>query len=157
MIPLTQFERRWAHAAFGTIFPGADHGSLPLGIEDMELDRFIDQTLADSPFEPAIGLRLVFWVIGLAPLFVIGKLATIASLAPADRLRVVSVISASPVYALRSTVMMLKALGALLYCGDRRVRPHMIGVDPPAVALRAHRGPALPILGAENESHRRTA
>ena len=135
-VALTQFERRWAHAAFDTIFPGADRGSLAFGIVDMDLDGFIDQTLAESPFEAAFGLRLVFWVIGLAPLFVIGKLATIASLSPADRLRVISTLSASPVYALRSTVMMLKAIGALLYCADRRIRPQIVGAATPVVALR---------------------
>jgi hypothetical protein len=127
----------------------------------MDLDGFIDQTLHEVPFEASFGLRLVFWVIGLAPLFVIGKLATIASLAPADRLRVITALNASPVYAIRATVMMLKALGALFYCGDRRVRPSMVAVAPPVVTLRPRRG-ALVIApptttGVDHEQHRRSA
>jgi hypothetical protein len=44
-------------------------------------------------------------------------------------------IAASPLYPVRSTVMALKAMGALLYCGDHRVRPIMMGrvANPGAV------------------------
>jgi hypothetical protein len=163
-VALTQFERRWAHAAFDTMFPGPDRGVLPVGITDLDLDGFIDTTLATVPFEASIGLRLVFWVIGLAPLFVLRKLATIASLSAEDRLRVVTAINASPIYALRATVMMVKALGALFYCGDARVRPSIVAVAPPVVTLRLRRPspvrPALPVAsrpsGVEHE-HRRSA
>ncbi|MGO8998316.1 MAG: hypothetical protein ACLQVI_33780 [Polyangiaceae bacterium] len=158
-VALTHFERRWAHAAFDTIFPGPDRGVLPLGIADMDLDGFIDQTLEQVPFEASFGLRLVFWVIGLAPLFILGRFATIASLPPADRMRVISTINASPIYPLRATVMMLKALGALFYCGDRRVRPSIVAVLPPVVTLRPRRGALVTSAtsGAEHEPHRRTA
>lgn len=127
-VVLTDFERRWAHATLDTLFPGPDRGALPMGIEEMDVDGFLDQTLREVPFEAGLGLRIAFWIIGLAPLFAIGKLATIASLEPADRIRVLRAISASPVYVIRSMVMMVKAIGSLFYCGDRRVRPRMFAV-----------------------------
>jgi hypothetical protein len=162
---LTRFERRWAHACFDTIFPGPDRGPLPLGICDMELDHFLDDTFREVPFEAALGLRLAVWFLALAPLFVIGRLATIASLSPVDRERVLLAIGASSVYAVRATVVALKAIGALFYCGDGRVRHYMMGraALPGAsgvVPLRV-RGQASPSApsnpGASHEPERRTA
>jgi hypothetical protein len=163
-LALTRFERRWAHAAFDTIFPGADRGSLPLGITDMDLDGYLDETLADVPFEPSIGLRLAFWVIALSPLFVLGKWRTIASLGLADRERVILTLAASPLYALRSTVIALKAIGAILYCGDLRVRPLILGrrsaPEGGVVPLRLHADAPPKTFsspGAKHEPHARIA
>jgi hypothetical protein len=155
-VALTHFERRWAHAAFDAIFPGPDRGALPLGIRDMDLDGFIDHTLESVPFEASLGLRLAFWVVGLAPLFVLRRFATMTSLGPADRMRVIAAVNASPIYAVRSFVTMLKALGALFYCGDRRVRTSIVAVTPPVVTLRPRRG-SLPFAGASHEPQRRSA
>ena len=160
---LTRFERRWAHAAFETIFPGPERGSLPLGIQDMGLDAFLDETLTSLPFESAIGLRLAVWVIALAPLFVLRRFATLASLGAEERERVLGAIAGSSFYAIRSTVLALKAIGALLYCGDLRVRPLMIGtVAPksPVITLRTRAlSPAAPAVspGASHEPHRHIA
>jgi hypothetical protein len=169
-VSLTRVERRWAHATLDTLFPGPDRGALPLGIDDMDVDGFLDETFQRVPFEAALGLRLAFCVIALAPLFVLQKFATISSLHPADRLRLVSKIGASPVYVLRSLVMMVKAIGALFYCGDARVRPSIVGVVPPIVTVRLRRGaeplasassPSSPSsdsnAGADHEPHRRSA
>jgi hypothetical protein len=131
----------------------------------MDVDSFLDETFRQVPFEASLGLRVAFWLIGLAPLFAIGKVATIASLEPPDRLRVLSVMSKSSVYVIRSMVMMVKAIGALFYCGDRRVRPSMFAVAPTVVRLRLQGGQSSappsstssPNAGAEHEQHRRTA
>jgi hypothetical protein len=177
-LALTRFERRWAHAAFDTIFPGAPRadraalspfaadagGALPLGITELDLDGFLDETLATLPFESSFGLRAAIWLLALAPLFVIGKLATIASLRAEDRLRVLQALAASPSYAIRSTVMALKAIGALLYCGDARLRPLMTGHAPqvgasPIVPLRLRPTEPTPPTshGASHEPHARIA
>jgi hypothetical protein len=158
-IALMGFERRWARAAFETIFPGPERGTLPLGIGDMDLDGFLDETLKSVPFEPAVGLRLAIWILALAPLFVLGRLATLASLSFEDRERVVARIAASPIYPVRSMVVMMKAIGALLYCGDPRVRPLMMGHGaasgaPVPLRLRAASSAAS---GAEHERHARIA
>jgi hypothetical protein len=140
MILLTQFERRWAHATLDTLFPGPDRGALPAGILDMNVDGFLDETFQRVPFEAALGLRVAFWVIAFCPLFLIGKLGTIASLEPDDRLRVLMKMHESSVYVLRGLVMMVKAIGALFYCGDSRVRPSIVTVAPAVVSLRLRAG-----------------
>jgi hypothetical protein len=173
MILLTPFERRWAHATLDTLFPGPDRGALPAGIMDMDVDGFLDETFRRVPFEAALGLRAAFWVIAFAPLFMIGKLATIASLKPADRLRVLAAMNASHVYLLRGLVMMVKAIGALFFCGNPRVRPNIVGVTPAVVPLRlradarpASSPPSEPPVSSSSSSssnsgvdheHRRTA
>jgi len=133
-VELTRFERRAARAAFGTIFPGKDRCSLPLGICDMDLDGYLDKTLSNVPFEPSVGLRLAIWIVALAPIFVLRRLVTIASLGVEDREKVLSAIYTSPYYAVRSAAIGLKAIGALLYCGDARVRPTLLAPAAPATS-----------------------
>jgi hypothetical protein len=160
-VSLTRVERRWAHATLDTIFPGPDRGGLPLGIESLDVDQFLDETLATLPLEGAIGLRAAFFVLALAPIVVLRRFATIASLSPDDRLRVLQAVNASPVYVIRSLVMMVKAMASLFYCGDRRVRTSIVAVAPAVVLLRPRKGALslpspVPAAGADHES-RRTA
>jgi hypothetical protein len=145
-LALTRFERTAARAAFGTIYPGPERGMLPLGICDMDLDGYLDVTLARIPFEPSLGLRLAIWVVALAPIFVLRRLVTIASLDVADRERVITAIYASPYYAIRSAAIALKAIGALFYCGDARVRPTLLGVLAPLQS-----GPIVVLRKRSNE------
>ena len=128
-VQLTAFERRWAHAALDTIFPGPPRGSLPVGIGDLDLDGYLNDTLTTIPLESAVGLRLAFWVIAFAPLFVIGRFATIAGLEPEDRERVMLAIAGSKSYAIRSTIVALKAVFSLFYFGDPRVRTAVLSVE----------------------------
>jgi hypothetical protein len=158
---LTAFERRAAHTAFDTIFPGPSRGSLPLGICDMDLDGFLDETFATVPFESSLGLRLAFLFLAFAPLFFLGKFATLMSLGAEDRERVVERVYDSPYYVVRSTVTALKAVGALLYCGERPMRDIIVGSEP-ASSAAAPRQPSTslvvlrtrPTLGADDEARR---
>ena len=128
-VALTHFERRWAHAAFETIFPGPDRGVLPLGICDMDLDGFIDKTLAQRAVRGvASGCG---WRSGSSRSrrsSSSGGSRRSRRSASEDRERVISAIYASPSTPLRATVMRLKAIGALFYCGDARVRPSIVAV-----------------------------
>lgn len=140
-IALTRFERQAAHAAFGTIYAGPDCGTLPLGITDMDLDGYLDRTLNAIPLEPAVGLRLAIWLIALAPIFILRRFVTIVSLGVEDREKVIATLYASPHYLLRSAPIALKAIGALFYCGDLRLRPIIMGTQAqaasgPVVTLR---------------------
>jgi hypothetical protein len=152
---LMGFERRWARAVCETIYPGGD---LPLGVGGMDVEGYFDELMANVPFEPAIGLRLAFWLLAFAPLFVIGRFALFADLKPEDRERVLKSIATSNVYALRGTVIAIKAVLSLFYCGDPRVRPAIWAVPerPPAlVALKTKKtdAPAAATSGAEHEHH----
>ena len=86
---------------------------------------FLGRVVASVPSKVALGLRLAVWIVALAPLFVLGRVATITSLAPSDRERVVAALVTSRNYALRSLVMILKTMGALLYAADDSVRERL--------------------------------
>ncbi|HEY1692292.1 MAG TPA: hypothetical protein VGG39_09025 [Polyangiaceae bacterium] len=143
---LARFENRWAEAAMGAIFPGSAEDGLR-DIRAMDVRGFLRQVMACVPFQAAFGLRAAVWLVALAPLFVLGRLATIAGLAVADREKVVATLLASRSYVVRSLVLILKTMGALLYAGDDAVRARMASPAPAAapglVTLRtkpAHAG-----------------
>ena len=107
------------------IFPG----SRAMGLSDiraMNVAGFLRELMVHLPWKAALGLRLAVWLVALAPWFVLQRLATIAQLSPADRERIVAVLVSSPSYAIRSLVLILKAMGALLYAADHGVRTRMM-------------------------------
>jgi hypothetical protein len=143
---LARFEDRWAEAAMGAIFPGSAADGLR-DIRAMDVRGFLRQVMACVPFQAALGLRAAVWLVALAPLFVLGRLATITGLAIADREKVVATLVASRSYVVRSLVLILKTIGALLYAGDDGVRARMsapaAAAAPGLVTLRtkpAHAG-----------------
>jgi len=137
---LTRLELTWAEASMGAIFPGSSADGLA-GIQAMDVRGFLAQVMTVVPFQAALGLRLAVWLVALAPLFVLGRLRTIAGLLPADREKVVGALVASRAYAVRSLVLILKTMGALLYAGDDAVRARMLvpRPQPALVTLRAKR------------------
>jgi hypothetical protein len=123
---LLSFELVWAHAAFDAIFPEPPRSVFPHGAASMQPGRFVDDLIAKVPLEQSIGIRLALWIVALAPLFTIRRLATIATLAPSERARVFDRLLASPVYAIRQLTLSLKALAALLYAQSPPVRAQMM-------------------------------
>jgi hypothetical protein len=142
-LKLTRLENRWAEAAMSAIFPGSAENGLA-DIRAMDVARFLRQLMRSVPFQAAFGVRAAVWLVALAPLFVLGRFATIVGLTTADRERVVSKLVVSRSYVVRSLVLILKTMGALLYAGDGTVRARMF-VPPPSsaktglVTLRAKR------------------
>jgi hypothetical protein len=135
---LTRFESRWAEASMQAIFPG----SRDMGLSDiraMNVDGFLRELMSELPWRAAIGLRLAVWLVALAPFFLMRRLVTIARLGPDDRERIVARLVSSKSYAIRSLVLVLKALGALLYAADDGVRTRMVTPRSSIVPLRVKR------------------
>jgi hypothetical protein len=137
---LTRLERRWAQAAMVAIFPGSVEAGLA-GIGVMQIDGFLREVMRTLPFRAALGVRLAVWLVAVAPWFLLRRFVTIAGLGPAERERVISLLVASRWYAVRSLALLLKAIGALLYAADDRVRRHMAPPRPRLAQLRV-RAPA---------------
>jgi hypothetical protein len=138
---LTPFERRWAAAAMEAIFPG----SIDTGLSDirmMNVDGFLRELMIALPFQAAAGVRLAVWLVALAPLLVIWRFATISRLALEDREKVIQSLLASKWYAIRSLVLVLKTMGALLYAADDGVRTRMLPGRPELARLRIKSAPA---------------
>ena len=147
MRTLTRMETRWAHAAFGAIFPSGASDKIPLGICDLDLDGYLTDMRSRVPFRAALGLRIAIWVIALAPLFVLHRVATIASLDKASRETLMKKMLDSPIYVVRQLVMLLKALGAVLYAGTPAVRESILAASPNAIPEVYQSGPRLIGIG----------
>lgn len=132
---LTRFEIAWAEAEMQAIFPGSSDEGLT-DICAMDVRGFITQTMRYMPLQAALGFRVAVWIVALAPLLLLGRLATITGLALPDREKVIARLVANKSYAIRSLVLILKTLGALLYAGDDGVRARMMTSTTPASAPR---------------------
>lgn len=146
---LFSFELAWADAAFGAMFPAPPRSALVHGIAEMKPARFFDEAIATVPLEPSLGLRIALWIIALAPLFTIRRLATIASLDDDEaRERVLARLLASPIYAVRQLVVGFKAFGSLLYAQSPAMRKQMTTPRSTPLAasslVRVRTSPALP-------------
>jgi hypothetical protein len=128
---LASFEKRWAHVAFGVIFPGDEKTGLAgMGTYE-ETSAFVEEVCVRVPFQSALGLRIAIWIATFAPLFVIARFALLASLSTEDRERVITRLVASESYVLRSLVLILKTIGAMYYGAKSSVRVRM-GLAPAA-------------------------
>ena len=64
-------------------------------IAAMDVHGFLVEVMRSLPFKARLGLRAAVWLVALAPLFVLRRIATISRLAPADAERVVGALCAS--------------------------------------------------------------
>jgi hypothetical protein len=126
---LTKLETTWAEAAMGAIFPGSRDAGLA-DLRGMDLRGFLSQVMSTVPFQAALGLRLAIWIVALAPLLVLGRFTTVVGLDRAAREDLIARLLANRSYALRSLVLILKTIGALLYAGDDAVRARMNAPAP---------------------------
>jgi hypothetical protein len=99
--------------------------------------------MARLPFRAALGVRLAVWLVALAPLFILLRFATIARLTIEDRERVIATLVMSESYAMRSLVLVLKAMGALLYAADDGVRTRLTPPRSHVAQLRIKRAHAV--------------
>ena len=103
----------------------------------MDLRGFLSQVMLTVPFQAALGLRLAVWIVALAPLFVLGRFTTVMGLDQSSREKLIVKLLANRSYALRSLVLILKTIGALLYAGDDAVRARMNAPTPQPQATSA--------------------
>jgi hypothetical protein len=108
----------------GAIFPGSKEQGFA-DISAMDVAGFLHRVIHAVPFRAALALRLAIWLVALAPLLVLGRPSTISRLALPDREALISRLVASKAYAIRSLVMILKTMAALLYAADAGVRARM--------------------------------
>ncbi len=97
-----------ARAVFETLFPTCGH---------LDLERFVRETVAAYPLGAAVGLRVAFAAVTVAPVVALRRPALFTHLGPKDRLRTLEAFAGSDVYLLRSLFTMLKAAGAMA-CAD---------------------------------------
>ena len=124
---LLSIERRWTRAVLDAMFPANASESLSLGILDLDVDAYLDETLEKLPRVSAIGLRAGFAAIAFSPPVTIAKLCTIDRLQLEDRQRVLEKLYNAPIYHVRQLVVLAKTTGAMLYCAAPAARAVMMG------------------------------
>lgn len=134
---LAAFEKRAARAAMCAIFPADGDPRVSEPVAKMDLESFFDYAVSGPPFVPSMGYRITVWILMLAPIFVLGRLKTIASCTPDEADRVVAALVSSRVYFIRQLVVFFKAFGALFYFTSPRVREQVLGHDREPAAKTA--------------------
>ncbi len=119
---LSSMEKRWLTAGLAALIPAQANARFPLGALDTAAVKLSEDMLAQSPFLAAMGVRAAIWVAYLFPLFIVGKMKTLAGLSPDDRDRYLNLLYDHPLYLIRQTILLLKSVACLSYLADDRVR-----------------------------------
>ncbi len=135
------FELAWATAAFDAMLP--EHAALPHGIARLSPARTFAELVAASPLEQSLGLRLMLWLVALAPLWLLRRPRTISSASASERLRVLEVLIASPIYGVRQLALAFKATASMFYARSPEIRRAMLAPASATslVRLRARSSP----------------
>ena len=115
------FERRWAHDALSAFAPEHGPGLAPSAGE-VDYEAVLQRMLREVAPLARIGLRLAVWSAALAPLWVLGKFATISSLGSAHRPALLSALLTHRVFAVREFATLLKLCAAMALLGVPSVR-----------------------------------
>ena len=115
------FERRWARDALSAFAPEQGPGLAPSAGE-VDYDAVLQRMLREVAPLAIIGLRLAVWSAALAPLWLLGKFATISSLGSSHRPALLSALLTHRVFAVRELAMLLKLCAAMALLGVPSVR-----------------------------------
>ena len=112
---MTRLELDTVEAAARAIFPKNSHPELTVGAEDLDVRGYFERLIARSSMRVAFALRLGILFCTFAPLFVLGRFATLRSLDLADRQKAIEALTYSPIYAVRQLVLLIKVHVAMIF------------------------------------------
>lgn len=116
-----EFERRWARDALSAFAPEHGPGLAPSAGE-VDFEAVLQRMLREVTPLARIGLRLAVWSVALAPLWLLGKFATISSLSSAHRPALLRALLTHRVFAIRELATLLKLCAAIALLGVPSVR-----------------------------------
>ncbi|MEO8874764.1 MAG: hypothetical protein ABI461_04175 [Polyangiaceae bacterium] len=123
---MTNFELVNVEAAARAVFPRNAHPELTTGAEDLDVRGYFTRLVKRSPLRIAAALRLTILICAFGPLIVMGRFRTLASLPDEERTKVVALLVASPIYAVRQLVLLLKVHVAMIFGADPAARAVML-------------------------------
>jgi hypothetical protein len=115
------FERRWARDALSAFAPEQGPGLAP-SVGEVDYDAVLQRMLREVAPLARIGLRLAVWSAALAPMWLLGKFATISSLGSSHRPALLSALLTHRVFAVRELATLLKLCAAMALLGVPSVR-----------------------------------
>jgi len=128
---LLGFERRWCGAVMDAVIPPGSSDVLPLGAGDTGCVQQCEDMLLRLPFAGAFGLRVSLWTVYLLPLFVLGRFKTLSGLTEQEREEYLEKIYKHRIYLVRQSLILVKSVVCLSYCGDDRVQ-ESLGMREPS-------------------------
>jgi hypothetical protein len=120
---VTTFEVRTARAVFEAIFPSNQSKRLPNGIADGDIEAYMQDITEAWQVLPVLTLRAALWMVAISAIFLAPSLRPFYTLPESTRLKVLNKLYTSDNYFVRQLVVMLKAVGGLLY--GAMLRPTM--------------------------------
>jgi hypothetical protein len=130
----TRTDVRWARLTWETIFPDDVEAEL-VGFEHLDIDKFLDELAARTPWRAVLALKIAFLVCMVSPLLTLGRFTTLASLTPELREKALYKLLYHPNYFLRQLVAVLKGAGALLYAAHPANRERITATPKPLLQL----------------------
>jgi hypothetical protein len=118
---VTRWEQAWAADVLTAFTAEASQGLAP-GASEVDYLTTFRRMRRGSTALAALGLRLALWMVALAPLWLLGRIATISSLARRDRTELLRRLLAHRVLAVRELTMLLKLTAAMALLGTSSVR-----------------------------------
>ena len=101
------FERRWAVAVLEG-FAGADGVGLAPHDDDVEYLDTMQKMMRASTAKAAFGLRVGLWIAALAPIWLLGRFATLGSVARARRAEILARLLTHRFFLVRELTLLLK-------------------------------------------------
>ncbi len=131
---MTGFERRWALAVLEGFAPPDGPGLAPRAGEAGYLEAL--RRMGDaSDGKSRLGLRLGVWIAALSPLWMLGRLRTMAGVPLAERPAILGRLLVHRAFAVRELTLLLKIAASLALLGAAPIRERS-GYDLPPPPAR---------------------
>lgn len=139
---ITKPEVRVARATFEAIFPSNASKRLPVGIADGDIEGYLQDITESWQLLPVLTLRAALFLVAFSAIFLAPSLRPFHQLPEKTRLKVLTKLYESNNYFIRQLVVMLKAVGGLLY--GAMIRPTLAPGHAPEksealISLRSHK------------------
>ena len=143
---MTRFEQLWAADVLTAFTHEAEPGLCPRTGEVDYLGAFRRMRRGSTALA-GLGLRLAVWMVALAPLWLLGRVATFSTMARRERTELLSRLLVHNSFVVRELTMLLKLTAAMALLGTLSVRArsgydNVQAVAPMESGVRVH----LPIV-----------
>ena len=137
---MAPFEIEWARAIARAMVPAEElHGVLAGAFDHIDVGARYAEECASSPWHAALLLRASLWLTWLAPIWLMGRLATFGRLDGERKVELLERLLAHKVYLVRTTGMFLKLIICQTLLCDRETQARIGAYDlvQPSLAKRS--------------------
>lgn len=152
---LSRGEVRTARAVFETIFPSKQSERMPTGISGGAIEEYLEDLTESWETIPVLVLRAGLFLVAFSSVFLAPSLKPFHFLPEPVRLKILTKLYAHNNYFVRQLIVMLKAVGGLLY--GAMIRPTLAPSIAPAksealIALRVSKTSTVSLMAPSAEA-----